>query len=223
MGRHTRPSVCRLHFAVCSSLHRSSFSLHPRCAFPRGRTRCTLLTRKCLKSYMLVPSNRDPHVRTVIIAPNLAIDKEARPSMPQYKYQFCQAHVPSDHRHVAVMPLQDHRIRSRSIGPAPVVGVDGGTTTLARDFSSTSATRITLHPCIAWKWRSYVPYRHIATTTLFFNPSHLHCLMIHAPPCQHRVCDAMEMVSFHHHTHAPSPRLTDERRSTFKKRGDVYW
>ena len=54
--------------------------------------------------------------------------------MPHYKHKFRLAHVPSDHRHVAAMPLQDHRIRSRSIGPAPVVGVDGGTTTLARDF-----------------------------------------------------------------------------------------
>jgi hypothetical protein len=61
---------------------------------------------------MLAPSNRDPQVSTVIIAPDLAIDKQVPPStpalsMPQYKHQFRLAHVPSDHRHVAAMPLQD--------------------------------------------------------------------------------------------------------------------
>jgi hypothetical protein len=183
---------------------------------------------------MLVPSNRDPHISTVIIAPDLAIERPGRlvTNMPLHRPLLHQCHITNINSAwrtslpiigtLLPCPCRTHRIRSRSIGPAPVIGVVGGTMTLARDFSSTSAATIIPHPCVAWKWRGYVPYGHIATTTLF-NPSRLHCLMIHVPPCQHRVCDAMEMVSFHHHTHAPSPRLTDERRSTFKKRGDVYW
>jgi len=141
---------------------------------------------------MLVPSDRDPHVSTVIIAPDLEIERPGRlVTCPLHRPLLDQCHSTNINwawrtclpiiGMLLPCPCRTHRIRSRSIGPAPVVGVVGGTTTLARDFRSTSATRITLHPCVAWKWRRYVPYRHIATTTLFFNPSQLHCLMIDAP------------------------------------------
>jgi hypothetical protein len=183
---------------------------------------------------MLVPSNRDPRISTVIIAPDLAIERPGRlvTNMPLHRPLLHECHstnINSAWRTslpiigtLLPCPCRTHRIRSHSIGPAPVVGVDGGTTTLARDFSSTSATRITLHPCVTWKWRSYVPYRTSPQRRSSSTPLTYTTLSYTR---HHASIESATQWRWYRFTTTRMHPLRDSltRRSTFKKRGDVYW